>query len=264
MAKRQIDTSIVQQNWYMELDSRARNLWWHLFLSCDNIGVFEVNTRLIGVYTGERFSRQEIFSMFGGRVVPVPEHPDKGIIVDFVRFQSRGGAAGNAPWQRAMRSRMKELGIDEGWLQGVSQLKSQGESGGGDAPEDGEDGNEDGSFDEDNAFSVFWDAYPSECPRKVDRKKCRAKFALIMRDADDKEAMLRKMLEGLARWRRCDTWVRDGGRFIRAPLVWLNGECWNDTPAEVNDDREEGGGRAGKRATNWRKPNVAADDASIL
>lgn len=265
MAKRQIDTSIIQQNWYMELNSRARNLWWHLFLSCDNIGVFEVNTRLIGVYTGEKFSKQEIFSLFGGRVAPVPNHPEKGIIVDFVKFQSRGGVGGNAPWQRAMRSRMSELGIDEEWLSGVSSTKTHGVEQCDEVaePEEvAEDSKEDG-IDYEAAFSRFWDAYPSECPRKVDKKKCFAEFVRIMRDASDPNTILDEVMEGLAVWKRCETWVRDGGKYIRAPLAWLNGECWNDRPTEVKDECEDDRGFS-RKSTNWRKPKISDSESSLL
>jgi hypothetical protein len=269
MAKRQMDSTIIQQNWYMELDSRARNLWWHLFLSCDNIGVFELNTRLIGVFTGEKFSRKEIFSLFGGRVVPVPNHPDKGIIVDFVSCQSKGGVQGNAPWQRAMRSRMNELGITEDYLFKMSSRKERTVESQEEEEEeltleqetleisDGEE------FDEDMAFQRFWDAYPSSCPRKVDRKKCVAKFYSIMQNAEDKFALMRSIMEGLERWKKCSTWAKDGGRFIRAPLVWLNGFCWEDTPLEVRNG-EEDDGSVGRKPTNWRKSNADEEDSSLL
>lgn len=261
-----MDSTIIQQNWYMELDSRARNLWWHLFLSCDNIGVFEVNTRLIGVYTGEKFTRSEIFSLFGGRVAPVPRHPDKGIIVDFVACQSKGGVQGNAPWQRAMRARMEELGIDEDFLKRMSERKQEPSDV--DDTEEGEqdelslDGGEPYVFDTDKAFDAFWAAYPSECPRKVDKKKCREKFKSIMDGTDNKIDLVTKIMDGLSRWCRCDTWVRDGGRFIRAPLVWLNSSCWEDEPKEYEDadDRRS----VGRKPTNWRRPAEDAQDASVL
>lgn len=267
MAKRQMDSSIIQQNWYMELNSRARNLWWHLFLSCDNIGVFEINTRLIGVYTGEKFSRQDIFSLFGGRVVPVPNHPEKGIIVDFVACQSRGGVQGNAPWQRAMRMRMQELGIDEQFLKDSACAKREQaedyvrEEGTQDELFDTDEAEEE-RIDYDRAFETFWEAYPSACPRKVDKKKCRAKFESVLDSSGNPVEAVAEIMEGLARWVKCETWVKDGGRYIRAPLVWLNNDCWKDYPKEYSDD-EENIRSVGRKPTNWRKPSEI-DDASVL
>ena len=37
----------------------------------------------------------------------------------------------------------------------------------------------------DRLFLEFWAKYPKECPRKVGKKKCRAKYALLMRNAKD-------------------------------------------------------------------------------
>jgi hypothetical protein len=86
------------------------------------------------------------------------------------------------------------------------------------------------TFDAHLAFDEFWKAYPSECPRKTDKKKCAEKYARLMRDAKDPAALHKTILDGLAVWKRCDTWTRDSGQFIRAPLVWLNGNNWCDEP----------------------------------
>ena len=83
----------------------------------------------------------------------------------------------------------------------------------------------------DRLFLEFWAKYPKECPRKVGKKKCRAKYALLMRNAKDSTALHAAILAGIERWRRSQDWVEDDGRFIKAPLVWLNQENWNDDPA---------------------------------
>ena len=37
-------------------------------------------------------------------------------------------------------------------------------------------------------------------------------------------------MNGLSAWKKCSTWNKDNGQFIRAPLVWLNNENWKDMP----------------------------------
>ena len=83
----------------------------------------------------------------------------------------------------------------------------------------------------DRLFDEFWAKYPKECPRKVDKKKCRAKYALLMRNAKDSTALHAAILAGIERWRISQDWVEDEGKFIKAPLVWLNQENRNDDPA---------------------------------
>ena len=80
-------------------------------------------------------------------------------------------------------------------------------------------------------FGEFWAAYPKSCPRKVGRSKCLAKYAALMDGADDPAALHAEILAGLRRWSASQDWVEDEGRFIKAPLVWLNQENWKDSPA---------------------------------
>ncbi len=80
-------------------------------------------------------------------------------------------------------------------------------------------------------FAEFWDAYPKSCPRKVGRNKCRAKYAALMDKSEDPAALHAEIIAGLERWCRSQDWVEDNGKFIKAPLVWLNQENWKDSPS---------------------------------
>lgn len=90
---------------------------------------------------------------------------------------------------------------------------------GGDSPCDGSTSN-----DEATLFDAFWKAYPG--PRKQDKRKCADKFARILRSSGDAVSLFNRIMGGLEKWKRCETWTRDGGRFVCAPLVWLNNERW--------------------------------------
>lgn len=91
------------------------------------------------------------------------------------------------------------------------------------------------SFPVDEWFALFWKTYPDICPRKVDKKKCRDKFLRIISDAKEcGERKFEEIMAGLGRWIQSEMWNGDGGRFIKAPLVWLNGMCWEDAPMKGN------------------------------
>jgi hypothetical protein len=83
-------------------------------------------------------------------------------------------------------------------------------------------------------FTKFWEAYPSKCPRKVDKKKCFDKFVRIFKDSKDVEDKFGRVMSGLKVWCESELWNTDGGKFIKAPLVWLNGTCWLDNPKKGN------------------------------
>ena len=85
----------------------------------------------------------------------------------------------------------------------------------------------------DQSFEAFWKSYPG--PRKVDKKKCREKFERILSDSKSPDEELSSIMSGLEAWKRCSTWNKDGGAYIRAPIVWLNNENWKDIPDGCQD-----------------------------
>ena len=94
----------------------------------------------------------------------------------------------------------------------------------------------------DEFFERFWKEYPSTCPRKYYKKKCRDKWAIIFRDAAEANTLFGMILEGLAKWRVSRMWNDAGGQYIMAPMRWLNGRCWEDAPTEAVSTDASGGG----------------------
>ena len=106
-------------------------------------------------------------------------------------------------------------------------------------------------------FDVFWKAYPSECPRKSGRSKCLKKYLSLLKAAKEPEALQSAILAGLERWKRCLDWTEEGGRYIKAPLVWLNQRNWEDSPRAAAAD-------AGCDATDAADMLIADGIAEIL
>lgn len=79
-------------------------------------------------------------------------------------------------------------------------------------------------------FEEFWAAYPERCPRKVDKAKCRQKYAAILAESSDPSKRHAKMLDSLKKWDASELWNKEGGRFIRAPYAWLDKCSWEDSP----------------------------------
>ena len=77
----------------------------------------------------------------------------------------------------------------------------------------------------DERFEKFWQEYPTY--RRTDKKKCREKFMRIIKKSKDSD-IYQKIMEGLNHWKQSEMWNSDGGKFVCAPMVWLNNERWND------------------------------------
>jgi hypothetical protein len=76
------------------------------------------------------------------------------------------------------------------------------------------------------AWTYFWDKYP----KRVDKKKARSKFELILKNKsiETSGALINKI--GFNIDRRLDTgdWLRDESHFIPSPAKYLLNELWND------------------------------------
>lgn len=108
----------------------------------------------------------------------------------------------------------------------------------------------DGAGEAVEAFEIFWSSYPESCPRKVDKAKCRARYVkLRSKAAEGGKAFDAKLAASLEIWKKSDLWKRENGKYIRAPLVWLNNESWEDAPKEYDENSA-----AAKRAPYPRRP----------
>ena len=108
----------------------------------------------------------------------------------------------------------------------------------------------------DRYFERWWESYPG--PRKQDKKKCHEKFVKILSASKmGPDSMFLKIMEGLEVWKRCDTWTKDGGAYIRGPMVWLNNENWNDNPSSTSQSRSSG-------ITNVLSCGVTKEDENVF
>jgi hypothetical protein len=73
-----------------------------------------------------------------------------------------------------------------------------------------------------HGFDDWWKAWPSG-PRKADKKACMKKWA------QKSCAQTAIIIFQHTQWMKAqEDWLRDNGKFICAPLVYLNREPWTD------------------------------------
>jgi|ERR1035437_495556 hypothetical protein len=79
---------------------------------------------------------------------------------------------------------------------------------------------------DDNAFNMFWDAYPRKVGKPAAFTKFkRAKCAVI----------LPQLLDAIAKQKQTNQWTKDNGEFIPHPSTWLNQRRWEDHTAPQVD-----------------------------
>lgn len=86
------------------------------------------------------------------------------------------------------------------------------------------------------AFDRFWGIYP----RKTNKQDALKAWKQLSPD----DALVEQIIAGVERWKRCEQWTRDDGKFICYPATFLRGRRWED------DDHPETAS-ARRRAEAW-------------
>lgn len=250
-----VDPTLFESEWFVDLSVDERYMYLYLLVNAsDKTGVFEWNERKINfcANTTRRFTKNDILSVYGNRIQAVPGHENTLIIVDYVRFNwLKGGRVFNPERNRLDCAIAKELGRYDLTIEKLNEMSKHkikavktSEEEVCDSPSDEESGVT--KHDLDEMFATFWNLYPG--PRKQDKKKCLAKFAKVLgKDPDKAVSMFNRILSGIERWKKTDTWMKDGGAYICAPLVWLNNERWD---AEVKEGTYGSARRCGTANAN--------------
>lgn len=85
--------------------------------------------------------------------------------------------------------------------------------------------------DEGGAFDAFWDSWPKH-PRKVAEAQCRRKWK-----TKGCETVAGQVMAALEAAKASESWRKDAGEFIPAPLTWLNQSRW-EAPTEAESAAE--------------------------
>ena len=240
-----LDDRLFEQAWIQELSNEDFRMLMYLFFYASKAGVVELNMRMLNFVanTGKQYTRDEVLDKFHRLVRLIPGKENTAIFPDWINVNWAKGKpidAKHNPLFKSIANELSTLGLT---FEDVSSMAStpiqiresvpvakekvdEAESGAFAMPESG-------TVKYDDLFEQFWTAWPSECPRKVDKVKCRAKFKLIMRHGKNTVATFNEIMAGLAKWKVCDTWTKDGGAFIMAPLRWLNNANWKEMPGTV-------------------------------
>lgn len=72
-------------------------------------------------------------------------------------------------------------------------------------------------------FDEFWEMFPKD--RRDGREKCRKVWA-----SKGLEAIADDVIAGLKRWLASEDWAKDGGKFIKGTIAWLNAGKWEAFP----------------------------------
>lgn len=242
-----IEDRFFDQLWVQELSNEDFRMLLYLFKYASKCGIIELNMRLLNfaANTGHTYSKDELLSKFGNVIRLVPGRNDTAIMPEYIATNWAKGKPVDVERMPLFRGIVNELATFGLTIHDVNNMsKKKFIFKGGQPEEHAESTVAESRCDYQEMFAKFWEAYPSKCPRKVDKKKCLDKFIRIMKDSKDDNATFNTVMSGLKVWCESELWNADGGKFIKAPLVWLNGACWLDNPKKGNRNGSSRNGTA--------------------
>lgn len=238
-----IEDRFFDQSWVQELSNEDfRMLLYLMHFATKKCGIVELNMRMLNfaANTGKTFTIEEILERFSGMLTLIPGKKSTAIFPDWVATNwAKGGKAIDTARNPLFKSIVQELasfGMTLDDLNALAKNKVFVKDASSDeepkphvnreehSPKTANPADEQNVRSSEDMFEEFWRAYPG--PRKVDKRKCLAKFQIAL----SRGATFDEMMRGLSAWKKCSTWNKDSGEFIRAPLVWLNNENWKEPP----------------------------------
>lgn len=250
-----IEDRFFDQQWIQELSNEDfRMLMYLMHFATKKCGIVELNMRMLNfaANTGKMYTKKEVLERFSNMLCMIPGKSNTAIFPNWIATNwAKGGKPIDTDRNPLFKSVVAELTAYGLTIDSLNQMaKVQISLKQGEANVTGNDNNNTNSHKSANRrliatgfsrseekcnlsemFESFWKEYPG--PRKVDKKKCRDKFvSAVEKSAKGRtvDEAFGEIMNGLATWKKCSTWNKDGGQFIRAPLVWLNNENWKDIP----------------------------------
>lgn len=248
-----LDDRLFDQEWIQAMSNEDfRMLLYLMHFATKKCGIVELNMRMLNFVanTGHAYTKEEVLERFGNMLCMIPGKSNTAIFPNWIATNwAKSGKEIDTTRNPLFKSVVQELAsygmtIDslnamaknKIVVRSIANVETKKEVGNVNCDNTSDTGScvpvsgrlKQESIDIDFAFEGFWKSYPG--PRKVDKKKCRAKFERILLDAKSAKDELAAIMDGLSKWKKCSTWNKDGGAFIRAPIVWLNNENWKDIP----------------------------------
>jgi len=123
MSKRFTDSKKWDDDWFYDLKPKYKLMWLYMLDKCDHIGFFKPNLSLASNSIGSKITREEILSVFNGRII---EKDNKWFIPKFVIFQY-GRLSQDSAFHRKILKTMEEHRVSTGYQQSVDTLKVEEE-----------------------------------------------------------------------------------------------------------------------------------------
>tara|TARA_R100000329_G_scaffold130307_1_gene109416 strand:+ start:899 stop:1303 length:405 start_codon:yes stop_codon:yes gene_type:complete len=68
MAKKQVESTLFEEVWFMDLDLEYKMLMLYFFITCDHAGLGNLNFKMINMVLGHEYVKENVFYFLGDHI----------------------------------------------------------------------------------------------------------------------------------------------------------------------------------------------------
>jgi len=68
MAKKQVESTLFEEVWFMDLDLEYKMLMLYFFITCDHAGLGNLNFKMINMVLGHEYDKENVFIFLGDHI----------------------------------------------------------------------------------------------------------------------------------------------------------------------------------------------------
>lgn len=225
MPSRIIKESIIISDSLSNISADAERFFWRLVVKADDFGLYYGDVRILAslCFPQKPPTEQKIRAWLAELV-------QEGMVGTYTAAEDGKKYLKLLNWEKCQQTRAKNSKYPEpisfdniGNQVRGNHLKS-------DSPDnDNDNGNEFGIEKRETrasgavgGFDLFWAAYP----KKVGKQDALKVWKQLNPDDD----LVDKIIAGVERWKVCEQWTKDGGKFICWPQKFLRNRYWEENP----------------------------------
>lgn len=84
MAKKQVESTLFEEVWFMDLDLEYKMLMLYFFITCDHAGLGNLNFKMINMVLGHKYDKENVFLFLGDHIEEYK--PNKYRLKKYMKF----------------------------------------------------------------------------------------------------------------------------------------------------------------------------------
>lgn len=230
--KRFTETTIWEQDWYLELPLKYMKFWDYVKDKCNHAGVFKPEKKIFEIIIRDKIDLPEAIKMFNnGKERVVVLKNGRWLLPHFISFQQGSKLNLNNSFHRSIHKQLLDDGVSVKQVRGLAEVSERSKRPLSTSNSNSTKKEKNKDIYTNEQLEAFWTLYPKRHGVKVGKSKTfdRIKAVVKVKDYDNLMVAVKHYVESkLVK----DGYARDAERFIKNDY-WVD---WIEKPIEESEE----------------------------